>query len=146
MTDIPNQQPLVTSPILEYVQALLRRSLTHEQARQERIQDLEQAGHRIIDGGRIDEDRWEIADWRTSKLIASGLGGYLTTVKRRDPDEILIFLENVPEDNPEAEPAGIPATLAVALQEWLRADTPDGDIATDTGWNVADVRRHREYA
>ncbi|MFD9053587.1 hypothetical protein [Streptomyces zaomyceticus] len=35
MTDIPNQQPLVTGPILEYVQALLRRSLTHEQARQE---------------------------------------------------------------------------------------------------------------
>ncbi|MFD9053588.1 hypothetical protein [Streptomyces zaomyceticus] len=87
-----------------------------------------------------------MAHQQTHSERSRGYDSYLTTAKRLDPDEIWILLENVPEDNPEAGPAGIPATLAEAVQEWLRADTQDEGIAVVIGWNVEYVRRHREYA
>lgn len=158
MTNALAHQPLITGPVQQYIEALLRRSLADEQARQERIHEYEQAGHRIIGGGQTGrqddgEATWEITDWRTGALIEAGTGdydAYGAAAQRLDPDGKWIHIEHIEMDDPEASrpevaPVGVPASLAEALQDWLgMAATSDEDVAAVVGWSVEEVGRHRE--
>lgn len=154
MTDTLDPQRTTTLRIVEYVQALLRHSLADEEARRERIRGLEQAGHRIVSGGQTGQATWEITDWRTGQLIESGSGGYDAfdaAAQRIDPDgtwvhiDQLSSLEEQPDAEAEAAPAGIPASLAEALQDWLGSpSTSDEDVAQFVAWDVEEVSRHRE--
>ncbi|MGW4781516.1 hypothetical protein ACWEPA_33275 [Streptomyces filamentosus] len=48
-------------------------------------------------------------------------------------------------ENSQVDPAGVPTSLAEALQEWLGGlNTPDEDVAAVVGWSVEEVARHRE--
>ncbi|MER7000141.1 hypothetical protein [Streptomyces sp. NPDC000410] len=150
MTAIPARQTATDGPIQDYIRALLRRSLEERTARHESIRKVEAAGHRVIDGGQIGENAWEITDWRTGELIEKGTGGYEAydaTCERLDPAGMWILIDNVgdEEDRPLVEHDGIPASLAEALQDWLGwAGTTDGDVARFVGWPVKKVGRHRE--
>ncbi|MEU6054194.1 hypothetical protein ABZ829_27710 [Streptomyces xanthochromogenes] len=149
-------QPASTDTVVrEYVQALLRSQLVDEEARQQTIRELEKAGHRLIDGGQTGrsedgEATWEITDWRTGALLASGSGDHHTyddTTARLDPDGKWIHIDSIDNDPPEVEPAGLPASLADALQDWLgSAGTSDEDVAEFVGWSVEEVARHRDEA
>ncbi|MFJ7201628.1 MULTISPECIES: hypothetical protein [unclassified Streptomyces] len=139
--------------VREYVRALLRVRLADEQARQERIRALEDAGHRIIGGGQTssgsdDVQTWEITDWRTKGLIINGTGDYTAydeAAQRLDPDGKWLHIDNLDEDGIEVEPIGIPDSLVDALQDWL-GSAPDEDVAEFVGWSVKEVARHREEA
>lgn len=150
MTDTTTSTPLLTGPVQQYIEALLRRSLADRQARLVRIEELEKAGHRIIEGGETHNDAWDITDWRTGSLIERGIGGYdgyLHAVKRLDPNEMWILHENIGDVEEEipVDPAGVPDSLADSLQDWLGwANTSDKDVAAVVGWSVEEVTRHRQ--
>ncbi|WP_159026601.1 hypothetical protein [Streptomyces vietnamensis] len=150
MTDTTTGAPLVTGPVQQYIEALLRRSLAERLNRLERLEQLEKDGHRIIDGGQTHGDAWEITDWRTGDLIERGIGGYPgydKAVQRLDPDGKWILHENVDndDDQEDIEPVGVPASFADLLQDWLGLrSTPDEDVAAVVGWSVEEVARHRQ--
>ena len=155
MTDTIVQMAAADTALREYVRALLRHNLADEQARQERIRDLEKAGHRIVGGGQtgMSEDgqaTWEITDWRTGNLIMDGTGSYEAydaAAHRLDPDGKWIHIDNIDDDPTEVEFDGMPASLANALQDWLgTTSTPDEDVASFVGWSVEEVARQREEA
>lgn len=150
VTDTNSLQAGTDTAVRDYVQALLRQYRTDEDTRQERIRALETEGRRIISGGQTGEDSWEITDWRTGELLASGTGGiddYDAAATRLDPDDKWLHIDSLDDDPTSVEPVGIPASLASALQDWLGfAVTPDEDVAQFVGWSVKDVARHREEA
>ncbi|OKJ52560.1 hypothetical protein [Streptomyces sp. CB02261] len=151
MTDtIASSTPLITGPVQQYIEALLRRSLDDRLSHLERIEQLEKDGHRIIDAGQTYGEAWEITDWRTGELIERGIGGdkgYDMAVRRLDPAGKWILHENVDNDDDQeaVEPVGVPASFADLLQDWLSlTSTPDEDVAAVVGWSVEEVARHRE--
>lgn len=139
MTSIRNPQAGTDTAVRDYVQALLRQYGVQEEARQERVRALEEAGHRIVNGGQTGQDEWEITDWRTGELIVSGTGDYQAydaAAARLDPDGKWLHIDNVETEPTSVEPVGIPASLAEALQDWLGyAATADEDIAQFVGWS-----------
>lgn len=146
----PSEAPEVgaDTAVRDYVRALLRQYRADEDTRLERIRALEAEGRRIIEGGQTGPDQWEIRDWRSGETLATGSGGidaYDATSARLDPNGTWLHIENVPSDLTSVPPAGIPASLADALQDWLgSAGTSDEDVAEFVGWSVEDVARHRE--
>jgi len=133
--------------VRDYVQALLRQYRADEDARLEAIRALEVSGRRIVEGGQSGQDQWEVRDWRSGETLVAGSGGidaYDATCARLDPDGSWLHVENVPFDQTDAEPVGIPGSLADALQDWLGSTgTPDDDVAEFVGWSVDEVARHR---
>ncbi|MEU6104478.1 hypothetical protein [Streptomyces flaveolus] len=134
----------------DYVQALLRQQRADEDARQETIRNLEKNGRRIVGGGQTSQDEWEITDWRTGETLAEGTGGlqgYDEAAKRLDPTGTWLHIDTVDGELTSVPTAGVPASLAEALQDWLgMASTPDEDVAQFVGWRVDDVARHRAEA
>lgn len=150
MADNAGAQPGTDTAVRDYVRALLRQRRADEDARLERIHALEADGHRIIDGGQTGQDTWEITDWRTGETLVAGDGGYEAygaAATRLDPDGKWRHVDTLDDDPTDVEPAGIPASLADALQDWLGSTgTPDDDVAEFVGWSVDEVARHREEA
>lgn len=151
MTDIRDQQLTSDTSIREYIRALLRHDLVNEEARQERIRGYEKSERRIIDGGQTGQDTWEITDWRTGEFIAAGttgITGYDAAAQQHDPDHKWLHIDQIEEASAnEVEHAGLPVSLADALQDWLgMSSTSDEDIAAVVGWSVEEVSRHRECA
>lgn len=154
MTDTTAQMTTAEHSVRDYVRAHLRCRLVDEQARLERVRALESAGHRMVDGGQTGRtedgrDTWEITDWRTGELLASGTGSeiYDSDGMRIDPDGKWMHIDNVDEDLTEADRGDIPASLANVLQDWVgSAGTSDEDIAAFVGWSVEEVARHRDEA
>ncbi|MFI0929720.1 hypothetical protein ACH4TP_38215 [Streptomyces sp. NPDC021012] len=153
MTDTTSR-PLITGPVQQYIEALLRQRRADEQARTERIEELEKAGHRIVGGGQTGRQEdgqatWDITDWRTGETILEGVGdydAYGAAGRRLDPDGMWFHIDNIYNmDTPQVDPKGVPASLADALQDWLGwANTSDEDVAAVVGWSVEEVARHRE--
>lgn len=151
MTAIPAQQTAVGGPIGDYIRALLTQLHADAQARQSRIEALENTGHRIIDGGRIYPAGWEVIDWRTREVIASGDGdidAYNKAVAGIDGSDRWVHIDRIDdEDSPTVPAGGIPESLADALQDWLSmASTSDQDVAAVIGWSVDEVAQHRGTA
>lgn len=148
MTDTQNVQTGTDTAVRDYVRALLRQYRADDEARQETIRALEADGRRIVDGGQTSQDSWEITDWRTEEVLASGtdgLRGYDAAASRLDPDGTWLHIDRIDSDETSVEPVGIPASLAGALEDWLGSvGTPDEDVAEFVGWSVEEVTRHRE--
>jgi hypothetical protein len=156
LVDRQQQDPSGTSTdtaVRDYVRALLRQYRADEDARMACIFALEAGGRRIVGGGQIGQDSWEITDWRTGELLANGTGGiddYDAATARLDPDGKWLHIDtiNVEPDSVEptsVEPVGIPASLADTLQDWLgSSSTPDEDVAQFVAWSVEEVAHHRE--
>lgn len=133
-----------------HVRKILRAIAAADKAKEEAITKIEKAGHRIVDGGGMGEGRWDITDWRTGEVIASGSDGYeehSAAFERLDPDNRWIHIDRIDEDAPWASydippTDGIPPTLADALLEWLESgSTPYEEIAVVAGWSAAEVER-----
>jgi hypothetical protein len=150
MTDPRNVHSCTDTAVRDYVQALLRQQRADEDARQETIRNLEKTGRRIVGGGQTTQDEWEITDWRTGEILASGAGGldgYDEAAKRLDANGTWLHIDTVDGELTSVSAAGVPASLAEALQDWLgMSSTPDEDVAEFVGWSVDDVARHRAEA
>ncbi|MFF2080588.1 hypothetical protein ACFVXG_38220 [Kitasatospora sp. NPDC058162] len=143
------QQTALDGPIREYICELLRANLAAEEARESEVRRLEEAGHRIVNGGQTGMDSWEITDWRSGALIeasTNGLDGYDAAADRPDPTGMWFHIDHVGEgvDELQVSSFGLPESLAEALREWLSLrSTPDKDVAAVTGWSADEVQRHR---
>lgn len=152
MTDSTNPQAGTDTAVRDYLREHLRCRRVDEDVRRVRIRGAEATGYRLIDGGQTgrtadDQSTWEITDWRTGELLASGIGDdtYDTEAARLDPAGKWLHIDAIDTDLTEVDPAGIPASLASALQDWIgSASTSDEDIAGFVGWSVEEVARHRE--
>lgn len=121
-----------------------------------RIAEIETAGGRIVSGGQTDsygadgKAPWEIHDWRTGELLASGRSagpeGMDEAIAILDPEETWVDVGNIVMDAEptEVQTDGIPSSLSVALGEWMGSTgTTDEEIAEFVGWPVDKVRRCR---
>lgn len=61
--------------VREHVLAVLRDSAEWSDAILAECRRLEDEGYRLVSGGQIDGDRWEIKDARTGAVLASGDDG-----------------------------------------------------------------------
>ena len=142
---------LRTDAVREHVRRVLEARLRDTDDRYARIEQLEQSGHRIVSGGQVSQDDWNILDWRTGEVIAegsSGLEGYDATADRLDPSDTWIHIDRLDLDTYEPSPyvstPGIPETLGRAREEWVdMLSTPDEEIAEFVAWPVEKVREHR---
>ncbi|WP_326570102.1 hypothetical protein OIE69_01485 [Actinacidiphila glaucinigra] len=116
-------------PIGDYIRAVLRQDFAAEQARLEKIAALEAEGRRIVDGGQTGQGSWEVTDWRTGKILVTGIGGleeYGAEAQRLDPDRTWAHIDHITNktQNDSNGPVGLPESLANALQHWLRWPAP----------------------
>lgn len=64
---------------------------------------------------------------------------------RLDPDGKWLHIDSLDTEPGSVDLAGLPASLADALQDWLGSTgTSDEDVAQFVGWSVEEVARHRE--
>ncbi|NYH51364.1 hypothetical protein HNR06_000953 [Nocardiopsis arvandica] len=138
-------------PTRRHVEKLLHAQARDNAARDARIAALEAEGYRIVAVGQVGacgEDGkafWEVRDWRTDELLASGRSEARNTFSAtRDEwwDIGRIWADVAPG---EVEPTeGVPPSLAETLADWLSlASTSDEEVAEYVGWSVEQVKRSR---
>lgn len=114
-----------------------------------RIEELEAQGHRIITGGQIGQDGWDIIDWRTNEILAAGAGGldeYEAAARDLDPDDKFVHHDRILEDEDLEYVAtpGIPDGIANAVEDWVLSDDADPEeIAEFIGWPVEKVEEYQ---
>lgn len=136
--------------IIEYVTNVLAEIDSYETRIDAAIAKAEQEGARIIRGAQTAEG-WQITDWRTGDLLASGHGGfegYGLVVDQLDPDHSWLHVARVRErvecqTEEVVPPRLLPATLAECLLEWAEnhgdearrfvADTPRATAGAEGG-------------
>ncbi|MEW1583155.1 hypothetical protein AB0407_34475 [Streptomyces microflavus] len=106
-----------------------------------KVRDLEASGLLIVDGSQIssyDKDNradWEIRDWRTGKVLASGhstFDGMNEVLAQVDPDQRFRFLDRLSEETELPDPGatdGLPESLAEALVQWLEEKADVAEVA-----------------
>lgn len=135
----------MSDAVRNHVRKILRARGAGREAEDAKIRGIEAAGGRIVDGGQLDNQTWEITDWRTGTRLAhgdGGLDGFSEAWLRLDPDGCWWHIDRIGE-NFLSEPSatdGVPPSLAEALQDWVEGlSTPDEEIAAVAGWDVAEV-------
>lgn len=133
-----------TDVVRAYIRALLSDQAGEIDLRDAEIQALQEQGRRIVDGGQISLDEWEITDWSTNRRIAygtDGIDGYDKAALHLDPEDTWIHIDHIgPElaDLPVIE--GIPTSLGTALADWIGSrGTTDEEVAEFVGWPVDKV-------
>jgi hypothetical protein len=69
------RERLVFYAVRVHVRKVLRARSADREAEDAKIREIEAAGGRIVDGGQLDNQAWEITDWRTGMRLAHGDGG-----------------------------------------------------------------------
>lgn len=127
------------SMVRDYVHAVLRLADEYDAARRAEITRLEAEGYRIVGGGQVDDDSWEITDMRTREVLArgdTGMDGFEAAWDALSATEPLFHADAILEgaeaervwlDGPELPP-GMPESLAGALAEWAE-DHPEEALA-----------------
>jgi len=133
-----------TDVVRAYVRTLLSEQADEMDLRDAEIQTLQAQGRRIVSGGQISRDEWEITDWVTDHRLAygaNGLDGYDDATLRLDPENTWIHIDHIgPElaNLPTLE--GIPTSLGTALADWIGSrGTTDEEIAEFVGWPIDKV-------
>ncbi|AEV84830.2 hypothetical protein ACPL_3935 [Actinoplanes sp. SE50/110] len=131
----------------EHVQSVLEANFASVNQTRRRIEDLEAQGHRIITGGQIGEDGWDIIDWRTSEILAAGDGGlpeYEAAAADLDPDDKFIHHDRILEDEDleYVSTPGLPDGLANAVEDWVLTADAD-EVAEFIGWPVEKVEEYQ---
>jgi hypothetical protein len=136
------------SDLKTYIQNVLEANHADTERIDQRIEQLESDGHRIVAGGQINETAWDIVDWRTNEILAAGddgLDGYEAAGKNLDPADKWIHYDRVAEDIELTwvEPGDLPDGLAEVVEEWALSGDAD-EIAEYIGWTADQVERYQE--
>ncbi|WP_315740022.1 hypothetical protein [Bradyrhizobium sp. SZCCHNR1093] len=91
----------------------------NEATMEARMKELEAQGYRIVSGGHVIEDVYEITDQRTDKVIWRGEGyeGYEAAWKDNYYSYDRLIEDHLDVDYPN--PTDIPHDIAEAIQEWV---------------------------
>ncbi|MBL7261568.1 hypothetical protein [Paractinoplanes lichenicola] len=121
----------------DYVRSYLQAPFLADEARRLRALEIVRAGGRVVVGGMISADRWELRDWLTDELVREGSAGPVSLLG-------LCHADTLYADGPEPEVETVPLSLRRALEDWVcEPATPDEDIAAFVGWPVGRVRELR---
>ncbi|MEV4343751.1 hypothetical protein AB0J83_04665 [Actinoplanes sp. NPDC049596] len=112
-----------------------------------RIEELEAQGHRIVTGGQLGDDAWDIIDWRTNEILAAGPGGLDELVaagQELDPDDNWVHHDRILEDEAvtPTQTEGLPEGLAEAIEDWTLSADPE-EIAPFIGWPADKVEQYQ---
>lgn len=124
--------------IQEHIRSVLRANNEHDEAMKAAVRDLEAKGYRIVSGGQIGIDVWEITDHRTGELLGRGEGiaSYEEAFDRPKEDgRPWCHYDVIGEDLFEAVPHtdGLPESLCDVLTEWVNDRATDEEIAFVAG-------------
>lgn len=138
----------LTDAVREHLRRVLAAQLHDGNARLQRAEELERSGRRIVAGGQVSDDGWEIRDWRTGEMIAEGtdgFAGYEAAADDLDPDGTWFHCDHLwGEELTEVTTPGVPPSLGTCLEDWIgQVSTPDEEIAELVGWTIEKVRQHR---
>ncbi|MEU4689133.1 hypothetical protein [Actinoplanes sp. NPDC023714] len=114
---------------------------------QARIEELESQGHRIVTGGQMEDDVWDIIDYRTNEILAAGndgTEGYEAAGKDLDPEDKWIHYDRILEDLgiDYVTADGLPESLANVIEDWALSEEPE-EIAAFIGWPVEKVEEYQ---
>lgn len=141
------------SALRTHVRKILRALDAADAAEAAAVKKVEDDGHRIVDGGSLGDDEWNIADWRTGEVLASGSDGYdeyCAVLDRLDPEGRWVHIDRIHDDKPwtdyDITPTdGIPPSLSDALVDWAEnRGTPAEEIAQVAGWPEEEAAECRQ--
>ncbi|MFC3993944.1 hypothetical protein [Actinoplanes siamensis] len=133
----------------EHVKNVLEANFAGIGETRRRVDDLEARGHRIVTGGQIGQDGWDIIDWRTNEILAAGDGGpeeYAAATRELDPDGMFVHYDRIldEQDLEYVSTPGLPDGLANAVEDWVLSDDADPEeIAGFIGWPVEKVEEYQ---
>lgn len=136
--------------VKQHVIALLGKSRELQEAIEQRVREHEAAGGRVIDGGPVDHDTWEVTDYGTGETLAKGDYGLqgLFECLGSSQAESWALIDPLTEDLYDDElliTPGLPESLCDALDNWIGSRaTPDEEVAEFVGWPVERVAQARE--
>lgn len=141
-TDVANS----TDPVREHLRRVLLVNRAGNERRDAEILAEEAAGRRIVSGGQISGNTWELHDWRTGTPLAGGDGGIAEmdeVGEQLDPDGKWLHIDRLGYDDEAlayVQTEGLPGDLNSALQEWLdNTGTSNEELAAFVGWPVEKV-------
>jgi hypothetical protein len=140
----------VSDLLKKHIENVLEDNYAVMNSTRRRTEDLEGQGHRIVTGGQIGENAWDIIDWRTNEILAAGTGGpeeYAAAGQRLDPGSKWIHRDQIldDEDITRVQTVGLPEGLAAAVEDWALSGDPD-EIAEYIGWPVEKVEEYQAEA
>ncbi|MEU2573603.1 hypothetical protein ACIP3B_24625 [Streptomyces anulatus] len=140
-------------PVKAHVRKWLAANVAVQESFQTKVRDLEASGLLIVDGGQIgsydEDDRadWEVRDWRTGEVLASGhstFDGMDEVLAQVDPEQRFRFLDRLSEETELSDPGatdGLPKSLAEALVQWLEEKADSDEVAEWLGEPVEVIDR-----
>jgi hypothetical protein len=133
----------VSDLLEQHVRNVLEANFAFVTRTRRRVEELEAQGHRVISGGMIGQDAWDIVDWRTNEILAAGAGGadeLAAAARELDPDGTFVHYDSVVDDEDAGfvSTPGLPAGLAETVEEWVLDGDAD-EIAGFIGWPVEKV-------
>ncbi|MBB2947680.1 hypothetical protein FB565_007451 [Actinoplanes lutulentus] len=116
----------------------------------QRITELEGEGRRIVTGGQLDDEAWDIIDWRTNEILAAGndgLDGYEAAGKDLDPSDNWVHFDRILQDLgvTYVETPGLPESLANLIEDWALASDAD-EVAQVIGWAEDKIEEYQAEA
>jgi hypothetical protein len=136
-----------------HIRKVLEACARWQDAFKAKVEELEAAGRRIVDAGQVgahhgnDGADWEVTDWRTGEVIASGRGdfeAFSTALNTLDPTGQWALIDGLMPDvdaTPVTPTPGLPESLAAALQEWAEHRAEPDELAAWVGWSVERVEQ-----
>lgn len=133
-------QPAIEETSLDYlaairkhIAAVIQADETFEVDLARKAREKEREGYRIVGGGQTGPHvkglaPWELTDWRTGEVIATGHGleSFQETFERRP----WWHIDSVTYDlvSPVPESVAIPTGLARALSQWASSDPVEAEL------------------
>ncbi|MFJ9558381.1 hypothetical protein ACIRPH_31625 [Nocardiopsis sp. NPDC101807] len=135
--------------VKQHVITLLGRRRELQEAIEKRVSEHEAAGGRVVDGGQVDHDTWEVTDYRTGETLAegsNGLNGFLELLGSHQAESWALIdpLTDDLYDDDLHVTEGLPESLCDALDDWIGSrSTSNEDVAEFVGWPVERVLEAR---
>lgn len=121
----------------QHIRAILQFEEEHDDRKAKLLADHEAKGHRIVSGGQVDHDTWDVTDYRTGETIIEGDGGYEGYSRAVDEHGAMwLHIDPITEhlfDIPDPVTPGLPESLCEALAQWVREGASGNDIAVALG-------------
>lgn len=115
--------------IHRHIRAAAAYEARYEARKEAYINGYEEEGRRIVDASQTGDTSWEVTDYRTGELLASGSGGFAEYSQVADKIgqhwlDIDQLMEEIEDDGPPVT-EGLSEALCNALSDWVEGATPE---------------------
>lgn len=139
------------SLVRQHAAAVLQHWTNRHAQLEQILSGLEAKGKRIVDGGQLDADAWQVTDHRTGAVLASGTGGHaeltalLNSARAADWEWANDYIDDVYGTGEKVLTPGLPESLCTAIAEWIEQPAlSHEELAAFVGWPVERVKAARD--